>query len=57
MEYLFPVFEIKDIYLWEERKDYYWPAYYPYYYYPYYNYPFLYDPWGRPYPGPYWPPP
>jgi outer membrane lipoprotein len=56
MEYLFPVFEIKDIYLWEERKDYYWPAYYPYYY-PYYNYPFLYDPWGRPYPSHYWPPP
>lgn len=57
MEYLFPVFEIREIYLWEERKDYYWPAYYPYYYYPYYSYPFLYDPWGRPYPSPYWPPP
>lgn len=56
MEYLFPVFEIKDIYLWEERQEYYYlPGYYPYYY-PYYNYPFLYDPWGRPYPGPYWPP-
>jgi outer membrane lipoprotein len=53
MEYVFPVFEIKEIYLWDERKDYYGPGYYPYY--PYYNYPFLYDPWGRPYPSPYWP--
>lgn len=53
MEYVYPVFEIKQIYLWDERREYYpWP-YSPYYY----NYPFLYDPWGRPYPSPYWPPP
>jgi outer membrane lipoprotein len=59
MEYVYPVFEIKEIYLWEERRDYDWPAY-PYYY-PYYDpftyrSPFLYDPWGWSYPYPYWPP-
>lgn len=50
MEYVYPVFEIREIYLWEEERE-----YYPYYYggpYPYYPY----DPWGRPYPY-YWPPP
>ncbi len=51
MEYTYPVFEIKQIYLWEERREYY---YAPYYYYPYYYpYPYIYDPWWRPYP-PYW---
>ena len=44
MEYAYPVFEIKQIYLWDERE------YYPY---PYWSY----DPWWRPYPSPYWPPP
>jgi len=58
MEYVFPVFEIRDLHLWEERREYDWP--YPYYY-PYYDpfiyrSPFLYDPWGR-YDYPYWPPP
>ncbi len=54
MEYSYPVFEIRQIYLWQEDQYYY--AYPPYYYYPYYyNAPFLYDPWGRPYPNPYWP--
>jgi outer membrane lipoprotein len=62
MEYSYPVFEIRQIYLWEEYRDYPygWPyAYpYPYYYSPYYyRSPFIYDPWGRSYPGPYWPPP
>ena len=54
MEYVFPVFEIREIYLWDERRDYYGLDYYPYYY-PYYrSYPYWYDPWGRPYPyGPY----
>ncbi len=52
MEYLYPVFEIKQIYLWSEYRHYDYPPY-PYYYSP----PFLYDPWGRPYPNPYWPPP
>jgi outer membrane lipoprotein len=52
MEYVYPVFEIKQIYLWAEPTYYYVPYYYPYYY----NYPFMYDPWGRPYPYPYWPP-
>jgi len=45
MEYIYPLFEIKDIYLWEEYKEpyyyrypYYPPPYYPYPYYPYYPY-------------------
>jgi outer membrane lipoprotein len=58
LEYVYPVFEIREIYLWEERKDYYpSPYHYPYYDPFYYRSPFLYDPWGRPYPNPYWPPP
>ena len=58
MEYPYPVFEIRQIYLHEEYDSYSyaWP-HYPYYYPYYYRSPFLYDPWGRPYPGPYWPPP
>jgi outer membrane lipoprotein len=57
MEYVYPVFEIKEIYLWDEMRNYYYaPYYYPSYPY-YYNSPFLHDPWGRPYPNPYWPPP
>jgi len=56
MEYIYPVFEIKEIYLWDERKDYYLPPHhYPYYDPFYYRSPFMYDPWGRPYPNPYWP--
>lgn len=62
IEYVYPVFEIDQIYLWEEyRSDpYFWPPYsyyypYPYPYYP--GYPLWYDPWWRPYPGPYRPPP
>ncbi len=50
MEYAYPVFDIKQIYLWQEEKYYIYP---PYYYYPYG--PYLYDPWYRPYPNPYWP--
>ncbi len=53
MEYAFPVFEIKQIYLW--REEYYYAYPYPYYYPYYYSAPFPYDPWGRPYPNPYWP--
>jgi outer membrane lipoprotein len=45
MEYVYPVFEIKQIYLWSR------PAYY---YYPYPPDPFFYDPWGMPYRHP-WP--
>ena len=41
MEYVYPVFEIREIYLWDEHRDY----YYSNYYYPYY------DPWGWPYGG------
>ncbi|MBI4849081.1 MAG: Slp family lipoprotein [Nitrospirae bacterium] len=58
MEYTYPLFEIKEIYLWSEYKDtgyYRYPYYYPYYYpppyhpyyryrhYPYYDYPYY--PW------------
>jgi len=52
MDYDFPVFEVKQIYLWKE------PGYYPaaYYYYPYY-YPYIYNHGAWPYPDPYWPPP
>jgi outer membrane lipoprotein len=49
MEYVYPEFEIRDIYLWKERKDY---NNYPYYDPFYYRSPFLYDPWGWYYPGP-----
>ncbi|MGB9716104.1 MAG: Slp family lipoprotein [Thermodesulfovibrionales bacterium] len=51
-EYVYPVFEIIDIYLWRERRDYYYPYYRPYWWeypYPYY----WWDPWWRPW-GPYW---
>jgi len=46
MEYTYPLFEIKDIYLWEEIKErdyyyYYMPPPYPYWY---YRHP-PYDPW------------
>jgi outer membrane lipoprotein len=56
MEYVYPVFEIKEIHLWEERRDYYGPNYYYPYYDPFsYRSPFMYDPWGWPYPYPFWP--
>ncbi len=45
MDYIYPFFEIKEIYLWEEEKDYY-RMYYPPGYYPYYPY-WWYDPWRR----------
>ena len=60
LEYAYPVFEIRQIYLWDQYTDYpyyYWPGYYPYYYPYYYRPPYFYDPWMRPYPGPYWSPP
>jgi outer membrane lipoprotein len=50
MEYLYPVFTIRQIYLWPQDR-YYAPYYPPYPGYP----PYWYDRWGRPYPGPYWP--
>jgi outer membrane lipoprotein len=57
MEYVYPVFEIKQIYLWEEQRDYYVVPAYPYYYYSY-PYPYgWYDPWYDPWWwGPYPPP-
>ncbi len=38
--YTYPLFEIKDIYLWEEKKEVYYmePYYSPWYYYPYPSY-------------------
>ena len=59
MEYFYPVFEIRQIHLHEEYRDYPyygWPYSYPYSYPYYYGSPYLYDPWMRHYPGPYWPP-
>lgn len=53
IEYTYPFFEIKEVYLWKEEKGYYYypPAYPPYMYrYPYW----WYDPWWY---GPYYPPP
>jgi outer membrane lipoprotein len=49
MDYVYPLFEIRDIHLWEEERDY---AMYPFYPYNYYAYPS----WYYPYWGP-WPPP
>jgi outer membrane lipoprotein len=57
MDYDYPVFEIKQIHLWEESAYYYTTPYYYYPYYPYYPYPFMYDRWGGPYPNPWWGPP
>jgi outer membrane lipoprotein len=57
MEYIYPVFEIRQIYLWDEMRHYYNYPYYNYPYDPFYYSPFMYDRFGRPYPGPFWPPP
>jgi len=54
MEYAFPVFEIREIYLWDEMR-YYRNA--PYYDPFYWDSPFLYDRFGRPFPSPFWPGP
>ncbi len=53
MEYVYPVFEVRQIYLWEETS-YYAPYYYPPYY-PYSIYPGPY--WYHPYWGSWGPPP
>ena len=59
MEYGYPFFVIKEIHLWREEGNY----YYPYYYEPYYApYPYWWDypywgwgyPWWRSGPPPYW---
>jgi outer membrane lipoprotein len=59
MAYDYPVFEIRQIHLWEEPVYYYSAPYYYYPYYPYYPYPYVYDRWGWPYSDPIWwgPPP
>ena len=46
-DYLYPVFEIKQVYLWEESRQYSMPPYYGYPYSPWY-----YPPYAAPYP--YW---
>lgn len=54
LEYPYPVFRIRDIYLWPEEEPYYYPYYGGFYrgFYPYYS------PWGWPgyygAPGPFW---
>lgn len=52
-EYLFPVFEVREIHLWrEERYHYVYPYAYPYWWYdPFYSpYPYYWHyPWRRPY--------
>jgi outer membrane lipoprotein len=56
MEYSYPVFIVRQLYLWDryaEYPGYYYGPYYPYYYpyYPYYYpYPYYYNPWMWPYP-------
>ncbi|MEW5746437.1 MAG: Slp family lipoprotein [Nitrospirota bacterium] len=59
VEYPYPVFEIRDIHLWEEERPYYYPPYYgPHWRYPYsypYRYPFWWDdPFWMSRPYPYW---
>ncbi|MDX9714251.1 MAG: Slp family lipoprotein [Dissulfurispiraceae bacterium] len=56
MPYVFPLFEIRGIYLWPERTEYYLRSY-PYWYDPWYDswdYPFGYRPWWRYHPYRYW---
>ena len=61
MDYSYPVFEIRQVHLWDENRDYPyygWSYSYPYYSPYYYGSPYFYDPWRRHYPGPYgFPPP
>ncbi len=49
VSYTYPLFEIEEFYLWEEKRDYYYrrPPF-PHSYYPYWRYdPWRYDPWWR----------
>ena len=55
MEYIYPVFTIRELYLWDESREYYLVPPYPWYY----GYPYgAYDPWysrrWRYYPPPPW---
>lgn len=49
MEYVYPLFRIKELYLWEERRYYYYisPPYPPMYYPPWWYDPWWHDPWWR----------
>ncbi len=48
MEYVYPLFRIKEIYLWEEKRYYYIsPPPPPWYYPPWWYDPWWYDPWWR----------
>lgn len=51
LEYVYPLFQARQVHLWEEERAY---AGYPYSYYPYSYYPYPY--WYHPYWSP-WPPP
>jgi outer membrane lipoprotein len=52
MNYTYPFFEIEELYLWEEMRDYYRSYPYPPSYYPYWRYgPWWYDPWWH---DPWW---
>lgn len=56
MDYLFPVFEIREAYLWDEYRAYPYSSWPPYYHPAWPGW--CYDPWGRAYPcSPYWGPP
>ena len=58
MDYVYPVFEVRQVYLWEEQQDYYNVYPYPYYPYNYYANPYWvhpgWRPWGPPPPGWWW---
>lgn len=58
MEYWYPFFVIKELYLWPERTSYYWPVYYepyPYWWdYPYWRHGHPYWGWRYHVPPPYW---
>jgi outer membrane lipoprotein len=48
IEYRYPFLEIKEMHLWEEKREYYYPPSYP----PYWYRPYWYEPWWY---GPYYP--
>ncbi len=58
MKYTYPFFVVRQLYLWAERQEYYWPYYYepyPYWWdYPYRWYGYPYGVWRYRVPPPYW---
>jgi outer membrane lipoprotein len=56
-QYMYPVFEAEELYLWKRESYYYtpYPFFYDTFYYPYPYYRYWPDPfWYGPYPAPYW---